>query len=481
MKKTILCVILVLSVLSVCAVNAFAAADNAEMLNENTDYGGNWVIENGVYNCRDRVDWPDFGFYALGNTAEKVRLYMDLTISDKSDEPDGLGGDSGFMVGVSDVNGNGLIEENVDNYYLIDISSSNDGGFLAIEKNVGKWGDWQVIDHSASLQAGAVVGLTVIYDPAEAAIAVYITEYDVNGDRMTEADPWLEWTDTDSPLTGTGFGICSKITDSYFKNVSIAYGENATAPKGDDVKLSYDPNASEIVIADFTDPAVISYAVGTGNDCKIEQDELTGCLKLTVTGEDPFFKVPMNMKNYFDGDKYTIIVLDCKTDVYSPAEIFFTTKEARDISRCHITFDIDETEDFAELEVDMLYDDYGSWTDQIRSIRIDPCRNAEEGSVYYFRAVKAKTEEEIVETGTDAGTETETEAESVTEEATTAEETKAPDTSSNETTKAPETDDQGTKTPENKSSTPLIIGIVIGCVVIIAAVAAIILAKKKKK
>jgi hypothetical protein len=452
---------------------------NSILLNENSEYGGSWVVDGTTYTCRERIKWPDFGFYALGNTAEKLKLYMELTVSDKKSEPDGLGGDSGFLVGVTDVNGNGIIEEAVDHYYLIDVSSSTDGGFIGIEKNKAKWGDWAAIDRSSGFRDGDVIGLTLIYDPETAHFEIYITEIDDNGNRMTEIEPFLEWTDTDAPLDGAGYGICSKITDSTFKNVTVSHGDNATPP----TERGYTPidgTEPSILLADFTDPGfVIGKMVGTGNDCTLEYDEVEGCMKITVTGQDPFFYVPMNMSKYFDADKYHTIVINYKTDENPTGEIFFTSKYSREnIQKNHIFFYMDEAEEFTDVEIDMLEDDYGTWADQIRSIRIDPERNGLDGQVIYFRSVTVRSDDaDVTDTVTETETETETEAET---ETVTEEQTEKPVTTD---TEAPATTDNKTEEKDkNKPNVGIIVAVaVLSAAVIFLIVTLIIINVKKKR
>ena len=476
MKKVIAALTsLILITLSLAA----ASSANEALINENTDYGGSWEVDGTTYTCRERIKWPDFGFYALGNTAQKLKLYMELTVSDKKSEPNSLGGDSGFLVGVTDVNGNGIIEESVDYYYLVDVSSSTDGGFIGIEKNKAKWEDWAAIDRSSGFREGDVVGLTLIYDPEEAHFEIYVTEIDDDGNRMTELEPFLEWTDVSSPLEGAGYGICSKITNSTFKNVAVSHGENATPP----TERGYTPldeTAPSILLADFTDPDfVLSKMAGTGNDCTLEYDEVEGCMKITVTGQDPFFYVPMNMSKYFDGDRYHVIVINYKTDEGPSGEIFFTSSYSRDnIQQNHIFYFMDESPEYTDIEIDMFEDDYGTWTDQIRSIRIDPERNGTDGQVFYFKSVTVKSDDtEVTETETEIETETETEA--ITEAETEAETvTDMPGTAETDSRTTKEL--SGEKT-ENKVNGAVIAAVITVSAAVIVLIITLITVKTKKK
>ena len=452
---------------------------NSILINENTDYGGNWEVDGTTYICRERIKWPDFGFYALGNTAEKLKLYMELTVADKKSEPDGLGGDSGFLVGVTDVNGNGIIEEGVDYYYLIDVSSSTDSGFIGIEKNKAGWGDWAAIDHSPCFAEGEVVGLTLIYDPENAHFEVYVTEIDEDGNRMTDLEPFIEWTDNNSPLDGAGYGICSKITNGTFKNVTVSHGENATPP----TERGYTPldgTAPSVLLADFTDPEfVIGKMAGTGNDCTLEYDEVEGCMKITVTGADPFFYVPMNMSKYFDADRYHIIVINYKTSESPEGEIFFTSDNSReDIRQNHIFYYMDEADEFTDAEIDMLDDDYGTWTDRIRSIRIDPERYGADGQVFYFRSVTVKADEATV-TETETKTETQTETEGATEtEEQTETQTDAPVTTAEQT--AAVTEKSGEKEDKKVNGGIIAAAAVLSAAVLFLVITLIVIKSKKR-
>ena len=462
------------------AVSLFTVITHADTPDGSTDtigdFGGGWTYENSVFTCTDRMDWPDFGYYQLGITAEKIKLYAEITVADKKLEPDGLGGDSGFMVGVTDKNGNGMIEEGKDEYYLIDVSCGNDGGFIAIEKNVGKWGDWAAIDHSYGFTAGDKAGLCLIYDPANAHFEVYITEI-VDGRRMTDLEPVIDWTDTKNPLTGIGFGICSKITNGTFENVSYAFGDDAVPPTERGFEPDENVTGNTIMLADLSDPGFVGKMAGKGNDCELEYDEQTQSMKITVTGKDPFFQVPMNMSKYFDGEIYHSIVITYMTEEDSQGEIFFTSTVSReDIQRNHIFYYMDAADEFTELEIDMSFDDYGNWLDQIRTVRIDPNHNGEEGQIYYFKSVKVKSDKE----DTTEAPATEPQTEPATEKPTEA----VTQTQTEKATNAPETSPQTEKTKENKTekkNNEIITAIIIAVAGAAAIAVAVVLVLKKKK
>lgn len=233
-----------------------------------------------------------------------------------------------------------------------------------------------------------------------------------------------------------------------------------------------------IVIADFSDPETVQKLGKTGNNVDLTYDEENACLKVTVTGADPFFNLPMKKDKWFDGDVYNTIVINYKTDVEDvTGEIFFTGKEATDIGSNHINYYMDPTEEFADLEIDMTEDDYGNWAGLIRTLRLDPSTSDIEDEVFYIKSVSVKKGEP--EDTTDPV---------VTEPDSTEPVTTEPDTEPDGTT-APVTTDGGKTTTSAKSEekksdnkTGLIIAIVAGVVVVAAAAACgIILSKKKKK
>ncbi|MBP5208919.1 MAG: hypothetical protein J6330_10740 [Clostridia bacterium] len=233
-----------------------------------------------------------------------------------------------------------------------------------------------------------------------------------------------------------------------------------------------DGPADRIVICDFTDPAMVA-KVGTGNNCTFEYDEAKGCLKITTTGSDPYFTLPMKKEQRFDGDKYNLLCLTYMTDVEDvTGEVFFTAKGSSDLASNHIKYYMDPASEFTDLEIDMFDDDKGNWTGEIRSLRLDPSTSDEEDQVFYLKTVYVKEGEKIEETTavvTDApATEADTKADTAA--------TDAPDTTNAPNTTKKVDDKSG------KSNTGLIIGIIAGVVVVAAGVAAgVILSKKKKK
>ena len=459
-------------------VSALGVVSYAGSSEDTGDFGGGWTGDLSKFTCTERIAWPDFGYYQLGATAEKIKIYAEVTVADKKLEPEGLGGDSGFMVGVTDKNGNGIIEEGEDEYYLVDVSCGNDGGFIAIEKNVAKWGDWAAIDHSYGFTAGDKVGLCLIYDPATAHFEIYITEIE-DGKRMTDLDPVIDWTDTKNPLTGIGFGMCSKITNGTFENVSYAFGDEATPPTERGFEPGENITGNTILLADFSDPNFVGKMYGKGNDCELEYDEQYQCMKITVTGQDPFFQVPMNMSKYFDGETYHTVVITYRTEEDGQGEIFFTSTASREnIQKNHIFYYMDASDEFTELEVDMDYDDNGNWLEEIRTIRIDPNHNGQEGQIYYFKSVKVKSDEEDATTEAQTEPPTEPATEQQTEEPTEA----VTQAQTEKATNAPDTQSVTKETNETgKKNNEVILAIIIAVAGAAAIAVAVVLVLKKKK
>ena len=80
-----LSVISAVTVVLILLTASVSASEIGGLVIEDHDYGGNWIKDGTTYTCRERIDWPDFGVYMLGNTAEKIRLYMELTVSSKTE------------------------------------------------------------------------------------------------------------------------------------------------------------------------------------------------------------------------------------------------------------------------------------------------------------------------------------------------------------------------------------------------------------
>ncbi|MBQ7700705.1 MAG: hypothetical protein IJT49_10255 [Clostridia bacterium] len=238
-----------------------------------------------------------------------------------------------------------------------------------------------------------------------------------------------------------------------------------------------DENADSFTIVDLTNPETVS-KIGNGNNVELTYDEVEGCLKITVTGEDPYFTLPMKKEAYFDGDKFNTVVLTYKTAVeYATGEIFFTTKESRDLGSNHITYEMEEAAEFTELEIDMRDDDNGNWHGQVRSIRLDPSTDGSEDQVFFLKSVAVKVGEEIIETEPDT-----TEAATETEPAVTETETEKADDTTEKTEDTDKTPAETKPTDDGKKSSfnPLFVIIPV-CAVVVIVVVVIIIVKSKKK
>lgn len=230
-----------------------------------------------------------------------------------------------------------------------------------------------------------------------------------------------------------------------------------------------------ITIADFSDPKTYEKMIkAEPQRCTVEMDD-SGCVKITVTGDDPYFYIPIDESNAFDGDKFTTLIFTYKTEgelTDDLAEIYFSTKFGTlYFTDNHIEFFMEESPEFKDLEVDMTDNDNDSWHNEIRMIRVDPCKAGGEGQIYYLKSVKARYEDpnRPQDTQTDKVTEPDP---AVTTDAST-------DAADAVTTgkQAVTTDKADGK---SGSKTGLIIGIIAGVVVVAGAAAFIVLKKKKK-
>ena len=233
-----------------------------------------------------------------------------------------------------------------------------------------------------------------------------------------------------------------------------------------------------ITVADFSDPETFNRTIkAEPYDCTLEMDD-SGSVKVTVTGPDPHFYVPIDASNSFDGNIFTTLIITYKTGKLTDdiGEIYFSTK----YSEVYFTDNIvdlflAESEDFTDLEINMLDNYNDTWKNEIRMIRIDPCGADGIDQVYYIKAVKARYEDPAKATETE--TETEKAVETKPEESVTAD-TESETTGDTFTDKAPAT--TGSEPGNGGSKAPVIIGIIAG-VVVIAAVCAFIVIRKKKK
>ncbi|MGM9637488.1 MAG: GDSL-type esterase/lipase family protein [Eubacteriales bacterium] len=191
------------------------------------DFGGNWTVDGSTYTCNERVDWPNFSTYLLGdqNAASAITLTADVPIGSTANEATGNGGDSGFLFAVSDLNGNGIIEEGSDRYYLVEFTTYSNGVYVGIERNDKSWSGFAARTPNMLYSVGDVANLSVTYFNGSFTVTVDGTEV-------------LTWTDAD-PLTGTGYGLCSKITGEVFRNVSVTESEGIL-PALSDLTLTED-------------------------------------------------------------------------------------------------------------------------------------------------------------------------------------------------------------------------------------------------
>ena len=320
----------------------------------------------------------------------------------------------------------------------------------------------------------------------------------------------LVYEDQFCPLSGCGYGGDYLYVGDHGDNGSVS----GSILKSSELKLTRDPRETETVqrpeieteapetepegedpgtqetdshvVIDFTDPdAVAKLKKESSNNVDLEYDEVEGCLKISVTGEDPYFMLPMKKADYFDGDKYNAIVLNYKTAVeYATGEIFFLTKDAKNLAENHINYDMEEAAEYTDLEIDMRDDDNGNWEGQVRKIRIDPSIDGDTEQVFYIKSVSVKVAADVEETEpvTEVAPETNEETSEETAGETAAETDEEGETAA-ETKKESET--KKNAEPEEKGGLPVgaIIAIIAGVVVAVAAVVAVILIvlKKKKK
>lgn len=234
-----------------------------------------------------------------------------------------------------------------------------------------------------------------------------------------------------------------------------------------------------ITIADFSDPEMFSKMIkAEPQHCTAEMDD-SGSVKITVTDADPYFYIPIDSSNSFDGDKFTTLIITYKTGPIDDdlGEIFYSTKYSEVyFTDNRIDLFLEEAADFTDLEIDMRDNDNDTWHNEIRMIRIDPTNNGID-QVYYIKSVKAKYEDPNKPIGTTAAEITEPAETTETTEAATSADTTA-DTEKT-TDKTPDTTKETGS--QGGSNTGLIIGIICGVVAVAVVIVIIIVISKKKK
>ena len=124
------------------------------------------------------------------------------------------GGQFCALVAAADLNGDNVITEQIDSYYLVYFL---DNGVVAIARNAGQWEGWATEGTVAyTADADGKVAITVDYDNGKITVK--------NGDTVL-----VEWTDSD-PLMGTGFGIGAKPDNRDF------VVDNVTVPEPEPVE-----------------------------------------------------------------------------------------------------------------------------------------------------------------------------------------------------------------------------------------------------
>ena len=158
------------------------------------DYSGAWTVADGVYTNTTRAtgstDGNSFATYVLGN-AKCVDFTTKVNLSD--------GKEYAIMVGMTDVNGDKILDECRDAYYLIDLKDG-DNGRIGIEKNLANWGGW-----AAETADNAM--------PKDRDVEVRVTKDGANIKFYVDGTQVIDYTDNEYPLQGAGYGFAIKPSD----------------------------------------------------------------------------------------------------------------------------------------------------------------------------------------------------------------------------------------------------------------------------
>lgn len=231
---------------------------------------------------------------------------------------------------------------------------------------------------------------------------------------------------------------------------------------------------NEFTLADFSDPAFLERMVNP-KDCEIEMAD-DGGIKVTVTGPEPYFSIPMSRARWFDGLDFSLMKLTYKTAYAGDMEFRFTTEQVPSEDLCIVEYEFEAAAEYTEIVIDMDDDNNGNWSgSEVRSLAVRPMVEGVEGTEFYFKTmVLSKVVSEETEPP-----------------ATEAPVTEAPKPAD---TEAKETEPAATQKPaDGKDTEPSVIApepgsanltwlwIVIGVVAAAAVVCVIIVLTKKKK
>ena len=186
------------------------ANSNGLFLSEDVETGategvnaGEWTVDGNNYSRTGGAPGTTPAVYILGNS-KKVTMTFTTT----------AGGQFCALVAAADLNGDNVITEQIDSYYLVYFL---DNGVVAIARNAGQWEGWAIEGTVAyTADADGKVAITVDYDNGKITVK--------NGDTVL-----VEWTDSD-PLMGTGFGIGAKPDNRDF------VVDNVTVPEPEPVE-----------------------------------------------------------------------------------------------------------------------------------------------------------------------------------------------------------------------------------------------------
>ena len=235
-------------------------------------------------------------------------------------------------------------------------------------------------------------------------------------------------------------------------------------------------HVQSFTLADFSNADYFK-RISNSIDCDIEMAD-EGGIKVTVTGPNPYFSLPMSRSRWFDGVDFYLLKMVYKTAETVDMEFRFTMEEVPNEDYCIVEYELAASDDFTEVTVDMDEDNQGHWsTGEVRSLAIRPMAPGagEAGKVFYFKSISI--EKEPVPDVTEPP-------------ATQAPETQAPEPVD---TKAPDTEPAGTEKPAEGNTEPSVITpnpekpnltwlwIVIGVVAAAAIVCVIVVLGKKKK
>ena len=170
---------------------------------------------------------------------------------------------------------------------------------------------------------------------------------------------------------------------------AITEGELPTRVIGGEAEEPIDfDKVDEFTLADFGNVDFFKRISNT-KDCDVELSD-DGGIKVTVTGTDPYFSIPMSRSRWFDGLDFSMLKMIYKAESAADLEFRFTTEQVPSEDLCILEYELEAASEYTEVVIDMDDDDNGNWSgSEVRSLAMRPMApgTGVAGTVFYFKSI----------------------------------------------------------------------------------------------